>query len=55
MVFGFEELFYDESFVGWAEVASCKGFSYESDVFGDVCKVFLEVQNCVDVDSKHFI
>ncbi len=37
MVFRFEELFYYKSFVGWAKVASCKCFGYESDVFGDRC------------------
>ena len=43
MVFRLEKLFYYEGFLGWAKVASCQGFGYESDVFGDVCEVFLEV------------
>ena len=43
MVFRLEKLFYYKDFVRWAKVASCQGFGYESDVFGDVCKVFLEV------------
>ena len=55
MVFRLEKWFYYKGFVGWAKVASCQGFGYESNVFGYVCKVFLEVQDCVDVDSKHFI
>ncbi len=55
MVFRLEKLFYYKGFVRWAKVASCQGLGYESDVFGDVCKVFLEVQSCVDVDSKHLV
>ena len=43
MVFGFEELFYYEGFVWWAEVSSCECFSFYSDVFGDVSEVFPEV------------
>ncbi len=43
MVFILEKLFYYKGFVGWAKVASCQGFGYESDVFGDVGEVFLEV------------
>ncbi len=37
VVFGFEELFYDEGFVWRAEVASCECFGYDFDVFGDMC------------------
>ena len=43
VVFRLEELFYYKGFVGWAKVSPGQGFGYESNVFGNVGEVFLEV------------